>query len=356
MTTPAKPPVYGRQLLVGRDEPIIDPDMPIIDAHMHLFDRPPLGDRPPLRYLLDEYLADARAGHRIVASVYVEIMAFVRKDGPEALRPLGEIEFANGIGAMAASGIYGDCRACAGIIGYADLRLGDPVAELLDRAMAIAPDRFRGIRQCTNFSTSEAPYRFITNRPPKGVMQDPGFRAGFKQLVKRGLTFDAAMFHHQLQEVCALADAFPEATIVVNHCGHALAMDLDEQGRAEVFQQWRKLMVEVARRPNVYCKIGGMGLPMWGFRLEEREDPLGYLELANTWRPWVEGSIEAFGPKRCMMESNYPPDGRSAGFVPLWNALKHIVRAASAEDKAAMFHGTAAKVYRLQLPELAQAR
>ena len=344
--------VYGRQMLVGRDEPIIDPDLAIIDAHMHLFDRPPLGDRPPLRYMLDEYLADARAGHRIVASVYVEIMAFVRKEGPEVLRPLGEIEFANGVGAVAASGVYGDCRACAGIVGYADLRLGDEVAQLLDRAMELAPERFRGIRQCTNFSTNEAPYRFITNRPPRDAMQHPGFRAGFAQLAKRGLTFDAAMFHHQLQDVVDLADAFPESTIVVNHCGHALAMELDDQGRTAVFRQWRDLMKKVASRPNVYCKVGGMGLPMWGFRLEERHDPIGYLELAKIWRPWVESSIEAFGPARCMMESNYPPDGRSAGFVPLWNALKHIVRAASPDDKAAMFHGTAAKVYRLSIPGL----
>ena len=350
MTFNAGPEAYGRQLLAGREEPILEPDIPIIDAHHHLFDRPALGERPPLRYLLDDYLADAQAGHRVVASVYVEIHAYARTDGPEVLRPLGEIEFANGIGAMAASGRYGDCRVCAGIVGYADLRFGDAVAELLDRAMAAAPERFRGIRQCSNFSTSAAPYRFITNRPPEGVLQHPGFRQGFKQLVKRGLTFDAAMFHHQLQDVADLADAFPDATIVLNHCGHALAMDLDEKGRAEVFRHWRELMSEVARRPNVYCKIGGMGLPMWGFRLEERTDSIGYQELATTWRPWVEGSIEAFGASRCMMESNYPPDGRSAGFVPLWNALKHIVRAASPEDKASLFHRTAAKVYGLQVP------
>jgi predicted TIM-barrel fold metal-dependent hydrolase len=174
------PSVYGRQLLVGRDEPIIDPEIRIIDAHMHLFDRPALGDRPPRRYMLDEYLADARAGHCIIASVYVEIMAFARKDGPEVLRPLGEVEFANGVGAVAASGIYGDRRACAAIVGCADLRLGDQVAELLDRAMEIAPARFRGIRQCTNFDTTEAPYRFITNRPPRGVMQSRGFRPAFR--------------------------------------------------------------------------------------------------------------------------------------------------------------------------------
>jgi len=128
-------------------------------------------------------------------------------------------------------------------------------------------------------------------------------------------------------------------------------MDMDEQARADVFRNYRESMFEVARRPNIYCKIGGLGMPFWGFRFEERDDPIGYQELATTWRPYVETCIEAFGVDRCMMESNYPPDGRSSGFVPLWNALKHIVRGASSSEKAALFHGTAARVYRIDLPE-----
>lgn len=334
------------QLLAGRDEPILEPDIPIIDAHHHLF------DRPPLRYMLDEYLADARAGHRIVASVYLETQAFARPDGPEVLRPLGEIEFANGVGAMCASGVYGDCRACAAIVGYADLRLGDQVAELLDRALELAPDRFRGVRQVSIDDPTEVAYRFITKRPPRGVMKSPGFRPGLRHVVKRGLTFDAALFHHQLQDVIELADAFPDGTFVLNHCGHAMAMDMDEQEKAEVFREYSRLLFEVARRPNVHCKIGGLGMPFWGFRFEEREDPIGYQELATAWRPYVETTIEAFGADRCMMESNFPMDARSAGFVPIWNALKHIVRAASPGEKEALFHGTAARVYRISLPGL----
>jgi L-fuconolactonase len=343
---PAGTPLTHKQLFVGRDEPILEPNIPIIDAHHHLF------DRPALRYMLEDYLADARAGHRIVASIYAETLAFARPDGPEVFRPLGEIEFANGIGAIGASGVYGDCRVGAGIIGYADLRLGDQVAELLDKALECAPERFRGVRQVAIDHPSPTPFRFVTHRPPRGVMQSPGFRPAFQQLVKRGLSFDAAVFHHQLNDVIDLADAFPDATIVLNHCAHPMAIDLDHNGRVEVFRQHRESLFEAARRPNVYCKIGGFGLPFWGFRLEERLDPIGYQELATTWRPYVETAIEAFGANRCMMESNYPPDGRSAGFVPLWNALKHIVRAASSEDKAALFHGTAAKVYRIDVPGL----
>jgi len=345
MNHPINMPKDHKQLFEGRDEPILDADIPIIDSHHHLF------DRPALRYMLDDYLADARAGHRIVATVYMETMAFARRDGPEVLRPLGEIEFANGAAATCASGDYGDCRVAAAIVGYADLRLGDQVADLLDRALEIAPERFRGIRQVTIEDPTEAPYRFITHRPPHGIMQSTGFRPGFEQVIKRGLTFDTAMFHHQLQDLIELADAYPDASIILNHCGHAMAMDMDEQARAEVFRVYRKNIFEVARRHNIYCKIGGLGMPFWGFRFEERQDVIGFQELATAWRPHVETCIEAFGADRCMMESNYPPDGRSGGFVPIWNALKYIVRSASPEEKGALFHGTAAKAYRIVLPD-----
>lgn len=332
------------QLLAGRDEPILEPDLPIIDSAHHLF------DRPALRYMFEDYLADVRAGHKIVASIYVETLAFARRYGPELLRPLGEVEFANGIGAMSASGVYGECRICAAIVGFADLRFGEEVSQLLDQALALAPERFRGVRQITIEAPSDAPFRYVTNRPAPGIMRHPKFRAGFREVAKRGLSFDAAAFHHQLDEIAELADAFPDTAIVLNHVGQGLAMELDAQGRAEVLVKLRQALRELGKRPNITCKIGGLGLPFWGFGLEKRTDPIGYLELADVWRPYVEAAIEAFGVDRCMMESNYPPDSRSAGFVPLWNALKHIVRNASPEEKAALFHGTAARVYRIAFP------
>lgn len=332
------------QLHAGRNEPILEPELPIIDAHHHLV------VRPGLRYLLDDYLADAKAGHRIVASVYMEVLTFARRDGPELLRPLGEVEFANGMGAMCAGG-YSDVQACAGIIGQADMRAGDAIGELLDRALEAAPERFRGVRQIAIDDPSEAPYRFITNRPPRGLYKSPGFHRALQQVVQRGLAFDIAVFHHQLGDAIELADAFPDATFVLGHCGHAMGLCMSQAERRDVFAALRTSMLELGRRPNVHCKIGGLGLPFWGFGLEERSDPIGYQELATLWHPFVEMSIEAFGAQRCMMESDFPIDGRSAGFVPLWNALKHIVRGASADEKAALFHRTAARVYRLRLPD-----
>jgi len=326
----------------GREEIILDPLIPIIDAHHHL------RIRPVQRYMLEEYLADAQTGHRIVASVYVESRSFVRPHGPEALRPLGEVEFANGVGAMGLSGFFGPLQVCAAIVGYADFRLGDAIAEFFDKALQVAPLRFRGVRQVTMEPPTEALYRLFPHPPPRGIMQSPGFDKAFAHLAPRALSFDAAVFNHQLADVVTLADKFPDTTIILNHMGTVLAMDLGEQERRETFKQWGISLRELGRRPNVYCKIGGLGVPFWDLGFIAREGPATYLELADAWRPHVETAIEAFGARRCIMESNFPPDGESCGYVPLWNAMKHIVASASAEDKSALFHGTAAKVYRIE--------
>ena len=275
----------------GRDETVLEPDLPIIDTHHHLF------DRPALRYMLDDYLVDVALGHRIIASVYVETQAMARPDGPDWLRPLGEVEFANGVAAVSASGTYGACRVAAGIVGYADLSLGERVGELLDRCIAAAPDRFRGVRQITMDHPSEAAFRFLTNRPARGIMERPGFRLGFHELGKRGLSFDACVFHTQLAALGALADAHPDTTIVLNHLGLALAMDMPADARAEVFHAWRSRATGNWRGVRAWsAKIGGLGTAYWGFGFNERTNEVGSAELAvKRGGPYVETAIEAFG-------------------------------------------------------------
>ena len=331
----------------GRDEPILDPDLPIIDSHHHLF------DLPNNRYMVDDYLADVNAGHRIVASIYCETQAFSRKSGPEWMRPVGEVEFANGVGAMTATGVYGPCQVCAGIIGHANLTFGSKVGELLDRCLEAAPDRFRGVRHVTIDYPDDRPFKYVmTYKPPAGVMDTDGFPLGLAEVEKRGLTFDAGIFDPSLPKLAAMVDRFSDLTFVLDHMGTAVGVDMNAEEKAEVFRRWGVGLRELAKRPNVFCKIGGLGMPSWGFGFELREDPVGYLELAEAWRPYVETAIEAFGPDRCMMESNFPPDGRSGGYVPVWNAYKHILRGHSDDEKAALFHRTAARVYRLTIPGL----
>lgn len=320
---------------------ILDPDLPIIDSLHHLF------IRPGVHYLVEDYLADARTGHRIEASIFMQAGSFLRADGPAELRGLGEVEFANGQGAMAASGQLGTVQACAAIVGQVDLRLGDAAARFLDAAMERAPDRFRGVRQGANHSDDPVLLRLMPAQPPAGLLADATFRAGFAHLASRGLSFDAAVFHPQLGELAALADAFPDTVIVLNHAGLALGVGRYADDRAAAFDAWRSGIEALSERANVCCRISGFGLPFWGFGLDRSNGQVGHQELAAAWQPYVEVVLAAFGADRCMMASNFPPDRAVADFATLWNALKYCVRDAGRSEKEAVFSATAARVYRL---------
>lgn len=330
-----------KRRLDGRDEPILYPELPIIDAQFHLF------IRPVIRYMFDEYLADVSAGHNIVSSVYVETTAFSRQDGPEIERSLGELEFANGMGALGASGFFGPCRIAERIVGHAHVSTGDAVAAVLDKALALSPERLVGIRQVLIHHEREEAYRGVPYRPSKGLMSSAPFREGFRHLAPRGLSFDLGVWDPQLPEIVELARDFPDTSLVLNHMGTPVAVDLDRDGRMEVFRHWREQLRKVAEFPNVTCKVSGLGMPVWGFGLEASEGSNSSALLAEYWRPYVETAIECFGFDRCMAASNYPPDSRAAGFVPLWNALKMCTDGCSDDERSALFSRTAARIYRI---------
>ena len=327
----------------AQHEEILQPDLPIIDAHHHLW------ERPGSRYLLHDYLAEAHTGHNIRASVFIECGSFYRKSAPELMAPVGQTEFANGMAAMAASGAYGDTLVCAGVIGTADLRAGADVARVLDAQIAAAGDRFRGIRFITKWDADEA---LNTGRyePPRSLMQDSAFRAGFATLGPRKLSFDAMVYHPQHLELADLARAFPDTTIVVNHVGGPLAYTRSYLARKdEALAQWRSSLHELAKSSNVYMKLGGLGMSYLGLGLDKLDVRPSSERLANAWRPFFEPCIESFGPARCMFESNFPPDRESADFPLLWNAFKRVAARYSAEEQRALVHDTAARAYRLNL-------
>lgn len=327
----------------GRDEAIIDPELAIIDTHHHFY------DTADTHYMFDELRADVSGGHNIRATVYVSTQAMSRADGPVQLRPVGEVEFANGIAAQSASGAYGPTRACAAILAYADLTTGADIAPLLDRYLEISPDRVRGIRQSALEAPTKEAFRFSISAatPSGGVLSAPLFLSGLQELSRRNLTFDTSVFHTQLADLARVADDAPDSTIVLDHMGIAYGMGMNSEERAEVFRAWRTSLSDLAQRENVVCKIGGLGMPFWGLGFNDRTDSYGSEELAAAWAPYVDAAVEAFGPSRCMLESNYPPDGRSTGYVPLWNAFKRILSGHSASEREEIFSGTALRVYRL---------
>ena len=111
-------------------------------------------------------------------------------------------------------------------------------------------------------------------------------------------------------------------------------------------------MAELAKRPNITVKVGGLGMAMGWFDFYQRPSPPGSQELANAFKPWVEPCIELFGVDRCMFESNFPVDMGACDYATLWNAFKRLAAGASTAEKTALFAGTATKVYALEVPPL----
>ena len=343
-------------------EAILEPDLPIVDPHHHLWDRPAaaIAALPPPkhgfdhiirrvpRYLMDELLADMTRGHNIVATVYMECGAMYRADGPAALKPVGEIEFVNGVAAMSASGIYGPSRACAGIVGHADLKLGEAVIEVLEAETAAGGGRFRGIRQSA--SADEDPDVLgPLHRQGGGLYLQDDFRRGFAQLGRLGLSFDAWMLEPQLPDLIDLARTFPDTTIVLDHVGTPLGVGRYKGKREERFGVWRDSIRELAKSAKVQVKLGGLAMVFPGFASFMSDPPATSVALAAEWKPYIETCIEAFGAERCMFESNFPVDIGSCSYDVLWNAFKVLAKGYSPAEKTALFSGTATKVYRLEL-------
>lgn len=328
-------PVREDWLALG-EEPALEPGLAIVDAHHHFY------DRPGWTYLPDGYLADAASGHAIQASVYMQALTRYRPDGPEALRPVGETEF---VVAATPAGTTGPQLAQA-IVGHADLRLGSGVAAVLEAHLQAGQGRFRGVRHLATWDADASLANPLTAAPPQ-LLRDRSYRAGLAELQKRSLSYDAWLFWPQLAELAEVADAFPDLPIVVNHCGGVVRIGAYAGRAQQVFDGWRQAMRELARRPNVHVKLGGLGMRINGFGFEQGALPPSSGQLAQQWAPWMLECIEAFGPQRCMFESNFPVDKGSYGFANGWNAFKRLTRGFSPAQRQALFEGTARRVYRL---------
>ena len=342
-------------------EAIIDPDLPIIDPHHHLWDLRPLVPAFPTPrhafieavagaayYTFDELQQDTRGGleggHNIVGTVFMECGAFYDPSRSDTLKSVGEVEFVNGVAAQGASGLYGDYRPCAAIVGHADLTLGEAVEPVIEALIAAGNGRLRGIRHAAAWDADPE----VLGPPfhaPEGLYRSDAFRAGFAAYAKHGLTFDAWLLEPQLGDVLDLAKAFPDQTIVLDHCGTPLNIASYRGTLHEHFDRWCSSIHALAGCDNVHVKLGGLAMAFCGM---PEDGPLkGYSSehLAGLWRPYIETCIEAFGPQRAMFESNYPVDRWGASYEVLWNTFKRLARGYSDDEKRALFAGTAARVY-----------
>ena len=268
-----------------------------------------------------------------------------RTDGPEHMKPLGETEFVTAVAEEAAARSDVHTNINAAIASHADLTLGESVAEVLEAHIEMGKGRFRGIRHGTSHDPSPVIPAYRDQGP--GVMMTPKFREGFAQLRRLDLTFDAWLFHPQLGELADLAHSFSDVTIILDHIGAPLGVGPYEGRRSEVVEIWKRSIAEVAQNENVFVKVGGCGMPNYGNGWHERDTPIGSTELAEATAPYYLHVIEQFGVERCMFESNFPVDKASYSYNVMWNSFKRIVADFSDSEKAALFHDTATKAYRI---------
>ncbi len=337
-------PIGDAQWLGQTQESTLEPDLPICDPHHHLWVHRP---EPPAyqQYLLADLAADINSGHNVRSTVFIEVRAEYRTDGPEALRSVGEVEFVQKLADESASGAYGSARAAAAIIGRTDLKLGEHVRPVLEALQAASPNRFRGIRHSVGWDPSPE----VVDREIQGALGTHGYRAGARVLAEMGLVLENSLYFPQLDELADFANALPELTIVLNHIGGLLRVGPYANRDNEVLAEWRRGVASVAQCPNIVMKLGGVGQARYGFDWSSREVPVGSEELAESLVPLMTYCIDQFGPDRCMFESNFPVDKVSYSYNVLYNAFKRLAQGYSPAERAAMFHDTAARVYTIDV-------
>src|SRR5260221_7457996 len=308
-----------QEWLDRRKEPILEPELPIIDPHHHLW------QRPGWRYLLDDLLLDTGSGHNIVATVYMEASSMYRERGPDEMRPVGEVEFANGVAAMCDSGVFGKTRVAAGIVGHADMMSGSRVEPVLTALMRAGGDRFRGIRHGVSWEAEAATLR-PNPSAHAGMLADKKFREGVAVVGRHGLSYDVSLYHTQISEAADLAGALPNTRIVLNHVGGVLGLGSYRSKRDEVFARWSTSIKALAARPNVFVKLGGLGQSYTSLRFDEDAEPPTSEMVAARFRPYIEPCIAPFVTSRCMFESNFPVDTISSSYQFFWNACKLMAK------------------------------
>ena len=321
-------------------EAALEPDRPICDPHHHLWDRP---DDP---YFVEDFAADLQSGHNIVSTVFIECGSRYLADGLEGMRPVGETVFAVQEAERAAGSPGIATEVAAGIVSFADLRLGAEVHRVLAAHAEAGRGRFRGIRQCVAADTDALVPKHRT-LPPFGLLAEPAFREGFACLQPFGANFETWLYHPQLPGLTDLARAFPETRIVANHVGGLLGVGRYAEQRRSVVAGWRDSIAELARCPNVAVKLGGLGMTLFGFGWESGSRPPSSAAVAEAIAPFIDHCIDCFGVERAMFESNFPMDKVSCAYGIMWNAFERVAARYSASQQDALFHDNAVRLYRL---------
>lgn len=326
------------------DEIIIDPGVEIIDAHHHLFSK----TKDHNFYTINDLRNDIQSGHHISHTIYVEgYQSGWRQHGPEHLKPLGEVEMIVAQSSEKIPTPFGWCNVAAGIIPYINLLDTSNIEPMIETMQALSAGRICGIRHvvaCTQGLVG----RFIKHPPQEYLLVHPAYIQGAQIVGDLNLSIDIWAYHTQLPEVIHFIDQCPRTKIIINHVGGLIGVDDFRSERPDELTKWRRDMKNIAERDNVYLKIGGLGMPMFGFGHEYLDSPPNSAYMSEKWAPIVNECIEIFGTSRCIFESNFPVDQQSCNYKTLWNVFKRITLNFSSDEKSDLYKRNAMRAYAVQ--------
>ncbi len=282
---------------------------------------------------------DADRAHQPVRGL-VHIEAGWTDKGPAG--PVGETRWLDDLSPSGAGRVQA-------IIVHVDLTQPD-VADVLD-AHLDASDRVRGARDVLAWHPSK---RIMSSAAAPHLTSDPQWRAGFEQVVQRGLSFEATCYNTQLAELAALARAYPEQSMMLCHLGTPIGVAGPFGGvgntaaeRDVIVGSWKVAMARLAECANVHVKLSGLGMPICGFGFEQRETPPTAAEVADAFEPLVSFAIKTFGVRRCMFGSNFPIDKVSMPYSVLVEAMLAITASYTEDEQRQLFEGNGLRYYRV---------
>ena len=204
----------------------------------------------------------------------------------------------------------------AGVVGWVDLASDECEEQLLEFK---DHPKFVGIRHITQ------------DEPDDDFTVRPGVLRGLKVLQKHGVPFDLLFYVKHLKHATTLAKELPELPMVIDHLAKPRIKD-------QATDDWIDNFRAAAKYPNIYCKLSGMVTEAdW-----------------NDWkpadlRPYVDAAMEAFGPDRLMYGSDWPVCELAGSYQQVHDALVDLLGTISDAERDAIFGGTAAKFYQLQI-------
>lgn len=273
----------------------------VVDSHVHFWDR----SRLEYRWLAEEqsHLAmDHTPAHLRAAGADVDGLVFIQAD----CRDDQGFDEASWVHDLAEQGVP-----VVAVVAYAPLET-DAAARRLDELTTLP--LVRGIRR-------------LLQDEKAGFAVDPQFVDGVRQLAAHDFTFDLCIREHQLRECLELTARAPEVTFILDHLGKPNVSDGD-------FGEWSVLINELASRPNVRCKLSGLG------NEAQPQD-----RTMEAFRPWIEHAITAFGADRCMYGSDWPVLTLATPYIDWFEVISTIASELTGHERDLIMADTALATY-----------